>query len=89
MGWGARAGDNLERGLRALARVAAQGGRDSRYPLFLLLLLLLFLLVQRRIDRRDPKLALAPLTADRYAYLPDDEEHVLARPEGGPHGHRA
>jgi hypothetical protein len=34
--------------------------RHSGFPLGVLFLLALFLLVQDRIDRRDPKLALAP-----------------------------
>lgn len=35
------------------------------FPFLLLLLVLLFLLVQHEIDRRDPKLALAPVHAER------------------------
>jgi hypothetical protein len=36
----------------------------AAFPFILLIVLALFLAVQNRIDRRDPKLALAPLRAD-------------------------
>jgi hypothetical protein len=38
--------------------------KGARIPLYLLPLVLLFLLIQNEIDRRDPKLALAPAYAD-------------------------
>jgi hypothetical protein len=45
--------------------------RHSGFPLGVLLMLVLFLLLQDRIDRRDPKLTLAPGHADPD--LPFDE----------------
>jgi hypothetical protein len=64
-------------GIRALQRLRAPGGLGSRWramlrvldsvatiggvPLLLLLLMLAFLALQDRIDRNDPKLALAPV----------------------------
>lgn len=48
--------------------------RDAVFPLWLLLLVLLFLLVQDRIDARDPKLALAPTYGDPlFPFAPDSE----------------
>jgi hypothetical protein len=47
--------------LRRIGRVAAEVGRRSAFPTSLLMLVLGFLSLQNRIDRRDPKLALAPV----------------------------
>ncbi len=47
----------------ALGSVGSAGG-GTGFPLLLLGLVLAFLLVQNRIDRRDPKLALASIAAD-------------------------
>ena len=44
-------------------KVGAAGG-GTGFPLILLALLVGFLVVQNRIDRRDPKLALASIAAD-------------------------
>ena len=41
-----------------------QHGRPAGFPLLLLIAGAAFLLLQHRIDRRDPKLARPPLTAD-------------------------
>ena len=43
--------------------VGAAGG-GTGFPLLLIGLVMIFLLVQNRIDRRDPKLALASIAAD-------------------------
>ena len=43
--------------------VGAAGG-GTGFPLLLIGLVLVFLVVQNRIDRRDPKLALASIAAD-------------------------
>jgi 4-amino-4-deoxy-L-arabinose transferase-like glycosyltransferase len=45
-------------------QVIGLAATKGSFPLLLLLLLLAFLWVQDRIDRRDPKLALAPVHAD-------------------------
>jgi hypothetical protein len=62
---GALAPSRAVRGLGELieriARVAAEVGKRSAFPSALLLLVLGFLSIQNRIDRRDPKLALAPV----------------------------
>lgn len=47
--------------LQRIAQVAAEVGKRSAFPTGLLLLVLTFLSLQNRIDRRDPKLALAPV----------------------------
>jgi hypothetical protein len=46
-------------------RVAVVLAQGSAFPFLLVLLVILFLLVQHEIDRRDPKLALAPVHPDR------------------------
>jgi type VI protein secretion system component VasF len=43
---------------------------EAAFPLGLLALLGAFLLVQHRIDRRDPKLALAPITQTLLEFGP-------------------
>ncbi len=47
--------------LEKIAKVAVEVGKRSAFPSSLLMLVLGFLSVQNRIDRRDPKLALAPV----------------------------
>jgi hypothetical protein len=57
----ALAASPLPQRLQVMGRsTAAHGG----FPLSVLVLLVLFLLLQDRIDRRDPKLALAPEHAE-------------------------
>ena len=52
------------RNLGEAAKVIVENADKSVFPSSLLLIVGLFLLVQRRIDRGDPKLALAPAFAD-------------------------
>ncbi|MEU4621934.1 hypothetical protein AB0G04_18415 [Actinoplanes sp. NPDC023801] len=47
-------------------------------PLLALLAMQVFFAVQNRMDRRDPKLAAAPLTRDRFMYF--DEHGTSAAP---------
>jgi hypothetical protein len=49
---------------RAIKKVLGQTITKPQLPLALFVIVLLFLLVQNRIDRRDPKLAVAPTTAE-------------------------
>ena len=51
----------LRKVLQRIAQVAAEVGKRSAFPTGLLLLVVIFLSLQNRIDRRDPKLALAPV----------------------------
>ena len=60
-----RGGDDADRGLLdAVAKLIAPVAERAIFPLALLVIAGLFLLIQDRIDRRDPKLARAPLRAD-------------------------
>jgi hypothetical protein len=49
---------------KAIKNVLGQTITKPQLPLALFVIVLLFLLVQNRIDRRDPKLAIAPATAE-------------------------
>jgi hypothetical protein len=50
----------LAAALELLTEVAAVAAKESSFPGSLLLVIALFLIAQDRIDRKDPKLALAP-----------------------------
>jgi hypothetical protein len=47
-----------------IGALATQGAKALAFPVALALIVLLFVAVQNRIDRRDPKLALAPIAPD-------------------------
>lgn len=47
--------------VQQIGRIAAEAVKNAAFPLALILLVGGFLVVQNRIDRRDPKLALAPV----------------------------
>jgi hypothetical protein len=51
----------LRRALDVATRVAGEAAQRAAFPLLLLLLIAGFLIAQHRIDRKDPKLALAPV----------------------------
>ena len=51
--------------IRQAARVATEASKKAAFPLVLLALMILFLALQDQIDRRDPKLARAPVHAGR------------------------
>jgi hypothetical protein len=53
---------------RDLLDVVANASRAITFPLFLTLVLAMFLLVQDRIDRKDPKLAEASKTKDYLTF---------------------
>ena len=55
--------------LQRIARAVGESGRRLAFPIALGLFATAFLLVQGRIDRRDPKLALAPVDS-RHDVLP-------------------
>lgn len=67
--------DGLRKVLQQIARVAAEVGKRSAFPSGLLMLVVAFLTLQNRIDRRDPKLALAPVypTPDLPFGEPDEQ----------------
>ena len=47
-----------------IGRVAAEAVRQAAFPIALILMVAAFLMVQNRIDRKDPKLALAPMDSE-------------------------
>jgi len=47
-----------------IGSLAIQAAKELAFPLALAVIVLLFVAVQNRIDRKDPKLALAPMTPD-------------------------
>jgi hypothetical protein len=57
-------GDGFDSGLSSVATAIAGAGGGTGFPLLLLGLVIGFLIVQNRIDRRDPKLAFASAAAD-------------------------
>ncbi len=59
--------------LQTLSRLAVAAAKTTAFPLALLIMVVVFLVVQDRIDRRDPKLALAPVrSADLSFGSPED-----------------
>ena len=55
------------------AEVATGAARHGGVPIVALVAVFLFILFQDQLDRRDPKLALAPMTGDPYLYFAPDE----------------
>jgi len=60
--------------LRQLTRLAAEFSRHLTIPIGLLIATAAFLLFQGAADRRDPKLALAPVSRSTYLVIPLDRE---------------
>jgi hypothetical protein len=58
--------------LDRVGEVAVVAARESSFPGSLLVVIALFLIVQDRIDRRDPKLALAPTHRESALGFSDD-----------------
>jgi len=58
--------DFIDEGSGALS--GARVARTLAFPLMLILLVIAFLVAQDRIDRKDPKLALAPVDADHLTF---------------------
>lgn len=48
-----------------LGRIATEAARQAAFPLALTLMVIAFLMVQNRLDRKDPKLALAPVDSEQ------------------------
>lgn len=70
--------DKMRAVIAAVEAAAPAALRGGAFGLGTLPLLFLFLLVQRQIDKRDPKLALAPSYAD--AFLTFDSELMTRGP---------
>jgi hypothetical protein len=64
----------IKRAVKAILHAAVSGIERSPLSLTPLLLMLMFLLIQDRIDRRDPKLALAAAHADPLVLFSDPPE---------------
>ena len=62
----------------------AEASKHPWFPLASALAMWLFLIIADRKDRRDPKLALAPMTRDAYYRFPDDttSTHVVSNRPG-------
>ena len=56
--------ENVSHAVQGVVNAVSKAGGGTGFPLMLLLVVLAFLLVQNRIDSRDPKLALASVAAD-------------------------
>jgi hypothetical protein len=64
------AGGALAGPLRSTAMLLREAGRHVMFPIVLVLALVGFLMLQGAADRRDPKLALAPVWRSRYLWIP-------------------
>jgi hypothetical protein len=58
----------------ALGRLFDQFLRHAAIPIILILILILFLILQDQVDKRDPKLALAPVWRTRYIWIQGRKE---------------
>ena len=61
-------------------KLAEGSARHGGVPILALVALILFVLVQDQIDRRDPKLALAPMLGDPYLYFGDEHDDTGGSP---------
>ncbi len=77
----------LSRAGTAVVLLGKTVGGSPGFLLYILLAMVVFLLVQRRIDERDPKLAAAPVWADHHAHfarLEPDAAKAPSPPEDEP-----
>jgi hypothetical protein len=56
--------------LQPVVKLAREAARHAAIPVVLIAALIAFLLLQNAADRRDPKLALAPVWRNRYHWIP-------------------
>jgi hypothetical protein len=56
--------------LQPIVELAKEAARHAAIPVALIAALIAFLLLQNAADRRDPKLALAPVWRNRYHWIP-------------------
>ena len=56
--------EHVSKAVQGVVNAVTHAGGGTGFPLLLLFVVLVFLLVQNRIDRKDPKLALASVAAD-------------------------
>jgi hypothetical protein len=55
--------------LRSIGGTVVRTAKQLSFPLILAVIVALFVAIQNRVDRNDPKLALAPLTPDRMRFV--------------------
>ena len=75
----------VEKTAEVVYEVTARTIRHGGVPIASIVAVVLFILIQNRIDRRDPKLALAPVTGDPYLYFGRDAR--VERGEVAAHDH--
>jgi len=78
-------GEIVEQTAEVVYKVASGTARHSGVPIASIAAVVIFLLIQNRIDRRDPKLALAPVIGDPYLSFDRDQRADRAGP-GAPTG---
>jgi hypothetical protein len=59
-----RVADDVVHAVQGVVQAVGSAGGGTGFPLLLVALVVMFLVAQNRIDRRDPKLALASIAAD-------------------------
>jgi hypothetical protein len=64
----------------AVAEVAGPVAERSAFPLLLLIVMIGFLAIQNAIDRRDPKLALAPVRSEDLPFTDDPSDQETENP---------
>ena len=76
--------------MQTLRRVAVAAAKTAAFPLALAVIVAVFLAIQDRIDRKDPKLALAPLRSPMLSFEPRMSERAQIDPPpwGGGLAHR-
>lgn len=80
-----RAVEVAEQAADVAVKLTARTARHSGFPLASVGAMVVFLVAQDRFDRRDPKLALAPVLREPYLRFEDGNE---GEAEDGPGGHR-
>jgi hypothetical protein len=81
-------GSDAENPALPVLRIAGAVAERSTLPMSLLLVVMLFLLVQDRVDRNDPKLALAPVYPDpELSFGPRPSDGHDPNAPGAPHAH--
>jgi len=56
--------NNVSHAVQNVVNAVSKAGGGTGFPLLLLIVVFVFLMAQSRVDRRDPKLALASVAAD-------------------------
>ncbi len=75
--------EHVSKAVQGVVDAVSQAGGGTGFPLLLLFVVLAFLVMQNRIDRRDPKLALASVAADdTVEFLPPPSRPTTRRAKG-------